>query len=236
MARRAVPARHCGPQFRDLRPLPALDPADQCSRPPDAGRPARTQAAEPARRVSRERTGVALQGAHRGPVQHPRRRAGAAGVLLLAAVPEPRHRQLVRARGQPGPEGYARAVACRARRTRARVPAEHRGRGAQPVRDLGPRAGRDPGSRAAREQRDRVHDRGAADADPRDELGPPDGCDARTGHRRDDAAGKAWPALREPRHRCRRPVRDPRRCAAGQQRQLLRARAAGRVSGAAAPQ
>ena len=58
-------------------------------------------------RLSAPHSGFALKRPHRRDLQLAGRGAHSDGVLLLAAVPESRHRQLVRDRGQSGTEGHA---------------------------------------------------------------------------------------------------------------------------------
>ena len=189
----------------------AVDPADQHCGPdhsvPSAGR----QARPPGARLSQARAGLPFEGPHRGDFQRVGGGADLGGLLFRAAVLESRHRQLVRKRGQPGIERYARVVACGSRCTRARIPAAHASGRAfvdRPVQFSIGRIARPP---ARRQHRDRIHGCRSADAHHRHELRSSDGCAAGSRHRRNAAAIAARPAVRELGYGLDRRLRDSRR-------------------------
>ena len=176
------------------------------------------------------------QGAHRGDFQRPGGRADSGGLAYFSLQFINRGiDKLVRAGSQPGIEGHARALACRARSAGARIPATHSGRGAHLVVQSGSRAHRHPGSGAAREYGARIHHRRRAGTDSRHQFRSAHGHPARARDRRNDVAIAARPALREFGHRLGGRLCDSRRGAARcQQRRRPGTHRA--VSGAAAAQ
>ena len=145
VARGIVPARQDGAELGAVRAAAPVDPADQRRGRSGAAGAADGQAGAAGARLSPARHRLASQAAHRDDLRLAGDSAAADRLLLRARIPQPRHRQLVRCRGQAGPERGPDAQSRRARSEPARVPRCDGDAGAGPGARAGTRA--DPASR-----------------------------------------------------------------------------------------